>query len=463
MLLTLGLAPAVSLTASGPETLTLNDAIREALAHNDRMVDARDRLEQADLGVHLAQSEFKPKVVPNIQGSFGQSDVANQNYRVDVTQRFATGTALQAGIGASTAQIPSPITGDPDVRYYNADTTLSLSQSLLRGFGSNAAGRAGASARLQRDDADRQLERTEQDLALDVAVSYYRVVASRAMQQLSAKTLERARKLVDASQARQAAGLASQLDVLRAQQLASQADIQVSDADAATEDAHAQLTLLMGRPAEAVFEMTTEIPAPSLTTPLDEALTLALEKRSDLQSLVASASDSRHALDFARNQLLPQLDVNLLLTRRQTAPSFADSFRIGQFQFATFFTISMPVDRTAELVAFQNALIERDRRDRAIEALRRSITDDVKHAVRERDRLRRSVDVAATAVDIAQKEIDVAQFRYERGLSNNLELVDAESNLLAAESRHVAAEADSAVADLRFRALIGVFDPRRGV
>lgn len=45
-------------------------------------------------------------------------------------------------------------------------------------------------------------------------------------------------------------------------------------------------------------------------------------------------------------------------------------------------------------------------------------------------------------------------------LSNNLDVVTAESGLLAAESRRIQALADSAVARLRLRALLGVFNPR---
>jgi outer membrane protein TolC len=55
----------------------------------------------------------------------------------------------------------------------------------------------------------------------------------------------------------------------------------------------------------------------------------------------------------------------------------------------------------------------------------------------------------------------VAQLRYERGLSNNLDVVAAEGNLLSAESRRIAALADLAIARLAFRATLGVLDPRR--
>ncbi len=449
------------LVAAGPEPLTLTQAIREALAHNDRAIDSRDRIEQADLALHLARNEFRPKIVPNLQGSFGQSNVANQSYRVDLSQRLQSGTEVRLGAGASTAQIPSSIAGQPDIRYYNSDTTLSVSQPLLRGAGSAVIGRAMSIATLERGDAGRALQRTEQDLTVEVAAAYYHLVAAQALQQVAANSLERARQLVAASRARQEAGIVSQLDVLRAQELASQAELQASDVEATLDDAKDRLNLLMGREADSPLTVVSEIPAAATGgMSATEAVAVALEKRTDLRSLIASAADSRRAIGVASNELLPQLDVNLLLTRRDTARSLFDSFRVGTFQFATFVTVSMPVDRTPAIVSYQNALIERDRRDRAVESLRRSITDEVMRAVRERDRVRRNLAVATTAVEIAKQEIDVAEFRYQRGLSNNLDLVGAEGNLLAAEGRRIAAQADAAVADLRFRALIGTLDPR---
>ena len=39
------------------------------------MINEQDSIEQASLGVRLARNDFRPKVVPNIQGSFGRTDL----------------------------------------------------------------------------------------------------------------------------------------------------------------------------------------------------------------------------------------------------------------------------------------------------------------------------------------------------------------------------------------------------
>ena len=445
--------------------LSLTDAVKEALEKNERLVNQGDAVAQADLGLRLARNAFRPKVTPNIFGSFGRTDVSSQTYRVDVSQKLVTGTELRLSTGTASAQIPGEL-GDPDsdVLFYNADTTLTLSQPLLRGFGRSVSRRGLTSAELRREEADRQKVLSEQQVAVDVAAAYYRVVSQQAFVDVARQSLLRARRLRDASEAKLDAGLVSQLDVLRSQQLVSQAEMQFFDAQSAVEDARDQLTFLMGRATTTAFVVSADIPRVP-TDPIDipSATAMALANRLDLKSRRAAADDADNQIRFSRNQLLPQVDVNLALTRRETAPSFRDSFGLDGYKFATFFTIAMPVDRTAQQVDYQSALIDRDRRRREAETLERQIADSVKQVVRERDRLIRGVTAAETSVEIGRREVEVAQLRYETGLSNNLDVVTAEGALLQAEGRRIQALADSAVAALRLRAVLGVFDPRTDV
>lgn len=455
----LAASPAAAQTT---QVLTLEQAVNEALGQNERLVNQADTTAQADLGLRLARNTFKPKVTPNIFGSFGRTDISSQTYRVDVSQKLTTGTDLRLSVGTASSQIPSQSRlSEDDVLFYNADTTLSVTQPLLRGFGSSVARRSLTSAELRRTDANRQQSLAEQQVAVDVAAAYYRVVAQQAFVDVARQSLDRSRRLRDASEAKLDAGLVSQLDVLRAQQLVAQAEVQFFDSQAGVEDARDRLTFLMGRPTSERFEVRVDIPRPD-PDPIDtvHATTLALGNRLDLRSRVAARDDAENQIRFTKNQLLPQVDVNLALTRRETADSFRTSFALDGYQFATFFTISTPVDRTAQQVDYQSALLDRDRRRRDVVTLERQIADDVKQALRERDRLLRGVISAETSVEIGRREVEVAQMRYQTGLSNNLDVVTAESGLLAAEGRRIQALADSAVAKLRLRALLGVFNPR---
>jgi len=223
-------------TAGG--VLSLTDAVNEALAKNERLVNQGDTVAQADLGLRLARNAFRPKVTPNVFGSLGRSDISSQTYRVDLSQKLTTGTEFRLSTGTASSLIP----GDAgDVLFYSADTTLTVSQPLLRGFGPAVSRRGLTSAEWRKEDAHRQQVLAEHQVAVDVAAAYYRVVSQRTFVEVARQSLVRARRLRDASEAKLDAGLVSQLDVLRSQQLVSQAEMQFFDAQGAVEDARDQL------------------------------------------------------------------------------------------------------------------------------------------------------------------------------------------------------------------------------
>src|SRR5262249_4988950 len=158
-----------------------------------------------------------------------------------------------------------------------------------------------------------------------------RVVAQEATTGVARRGYDRARQLREASEAKLGAGLVSQLDVLRAQQLVSQAQLQLMDAEAAAEDARDQLRFLIGADAGTPFAVGQDIRKRVEAFSVEQAVERALANRVALRGAVAEAADADRAIDFARNQLKPQFDLNLALTRRETAESLSKSFGLDKF------------------------------------------------------------------------------------------------------------------------------------
>jgi outer membrane protein TolC len=435
-----------------PPALTLADAVKQALQNNGRVLESFDGAEQANLTRQIAQSVFKPKIVPNFLGAIGQSDISNQTYALDVSQRFTTGTEFRTSVGVVSAQ-------NQLGTFYYSDTTLMVTQPLLRGFGRDAVRRDLTYAEEQVESAARQRTLTEQQVTIDVATAYYAVVAQQQMVAVAAKALERSRDLLDASSAKLAAGRVSQLDVLRAQQLAAEAETHLLDARSASDDAEDQLRLLMGRGPDDRFVVDPVIPVAVDSIAIDDAVTLALQHRSDLANARHALAWAEHTTETTNKELLPQLDVKLALTRRETAESLGSSLGLDKFRVVPFAAVSMPLDRSALTVALNKALIEQQRRRRELETLQMKVATDVRRAVRQQERLVNGVHAADASVDFAEKEVDVATLRFQRGLSNNLDLITAETNLLTVQSRRIAVLADLAVARLNVKATVGTLDP----
>ena len=444
------------LAAAGPRAqeaaplLTLREAVLVALAGNERMLGSREAIEQARLGRTLAESAFGIRITPNVLGSFGQSDVRNQTYGVGASKRFATGTEFRMDVGASTFrnQIGS---------FYAADTTLLVSQSLLRGFGPDVGRRQIERAGHQVASAERQHVLAEQQLAIDVAATYYRLIAQRELARAARAAVGNARQLLAASEAKLQANLVSQLDVFRARQLVAEAEAQLFDVEGAGEDLEDQLRFFMDRDVDYEFRVAAAVDARVEALAPEVAVATALENRIELRGADAAVDQAARDVGYARRQLLPQVDVSFALTRRETADDLRSAFGVDRFEPVTFISASTPLDRTAEAVAVRTAAIERNRRVRARDTLRRRIAQEARRALRLQQRL---ADNAEVTVEFAEREAELADLRFQRGLSNNLDVVNAQAALLNATTRRLAVLADLAVARLALRATLGTLDVR---
>jgi len=274
------------------------------------------------------------------------------------------------------------------------------------------------------------------------------------------KTLDRSRGLLEASNAKLEIGKVSQLDVFRARQLVAQAESQLLGAEGALEDAKDQLRILLRREADYDFEVELTIPTGNGTIELADAIQTALATRLELTSATEALAEADRTASYNRNLLLPEFNLNLDLMRQSSGTNLWRTFALRDFDLAPYFRISMPVDRTPQTIQYHSALIDRDRRRREIESLRRQIIEQVRRAVRQQARLVRELEVAGVAVEFAEKEVEVATLRYQRGLSNNLDVINAEEALLAARGRRISLLADMAVARLSLRVALGTLNPR---
>ena len=436
--------------------LTLQEAVLVALANNERMLSSREGIEQAQLGLTLAESVFGTRITPNILGSFGQSDVRNQTYGVGASKRFTTGTEVRMDVGASTFR-------NQIGNFYAADTTLLVSQSLLRGFGPAVGRRQIRRADYQIASTERQHLLAEQQLAIDVAGTYYRLIAQRELSVAARTALENARQLLAASEAKLQANLVSQLDVFRARQLLAEAEAQLFDVEGVVEDLKDQLRFLMDRDVDYDFRVALAIDARAEPLAPDIAVATALENRIELRDADAAVDQAEREVGYARHQLLPQFDVSLALTRRETAGNLRNAFGVDRFEPVTFFSVSTPLDRTVEAAGVRTAAIERNRRVRARDTLRRRIAQEARRALRLQQRLANRLDNAGVTVEFAEREVELANLRFQRGLSNNLDVVNAQAALLNATTRRFAVLADLAVSRLALRATLGTLDVRTDV
>jgi outer membrane protein TolC len=434
----------------GTPTLDLAAAVRVALERNFSLLDSADAVSASRWQESAARGEFLPQVVPLFQRGDGRT-----LFGLDVSQKlpWTGGTLTASGRYVSEPEL------DVETPFpRSTDLGLILSQPLLKGAGPNATYFNLTNAERAVVTQERSLELARQRLAVQVAAAYYAVVAQRQLFEVADQSLKRTEGLLDASDARLKVGMASKLDVFRAELQAAQAREGMIRSRAALENALEQFRGILALPPDDLVEpMTVELAAPGEGTeePVDLLVGRALDNRLELREARDRVGDARRAASLARQNLLPQVDLNFGVSQLGFGRSFGDTFRAADTQVQFFLSASYPFQRATEKANRAVREIEVQARQRGVHQLELEIEREVYQAHRELDRIRQSVEVQEQAVEVAAQQRRLAVLRYQRGLASNFDVVDAESNYVVARSALVSLLTSYAVARLELLRVVG--------
>jgi outer membrane protein len=156
--------------------------------------------------------------------------------------------------------------------------------------------------------------------------------------------------------------------------------------------------------------------------------------------------------------VMPQLDLNLGVTRTGQGPGFGSAWRAGDSRVNLSFTTSYPLERSSRAANRAVAEIEVNARTRALQQHEWVVESEVRSAVRDLDQIRKSVELQQTAVEVAQQQLRLATLRYQRGLASNFDVVEAEGNLVLARSALVGLLTRHQIALVDLRRVTGALD-----
>ena len=335
-----------------------------------------------------------------------------------------------------------------------------LRQPLLRGFGPNAAHYVLRNSRRAQQAQERSYELGRQRLAVDVARTFYQIVQQRQLLGVSRQSLKRSRSLLRASAARLAVGLVSKLDVFRAELQASQAEDAMVRSRAALDTALEQFRVLLGlSPTEPLEPQPVELGERLAddAEPLPVLLDRARARRLELEEGRDQVDDAQRTVSLARQNMLPQLDLNLGFTQGGLGTTFFNAFGTDR-RVNVYFSASYPVERSADRASKAVAEIDVAARTRSVRQQELQVEGEVRAAVRELDRIRKSVELQKKGVEVAEQQRRLATLRYQRGLASNFDVVDAEGSLVLARSALVGLLTSYRVARIELLRVTGGLD-----
>ena len=293
------------------------------------------------------------------------------------------------------------------------------------------------------------------DLVVYVCANLYlQAIASSSRIDATQAQVNTAQALYDLAADQKTAGVVPGIEVLRAQVelQAQQQRLIVAEAQFAKDKL--ALARAVGLPLGQEFTLTDGMSyAPMAPMSLDESVQRAYKERPDYQSAQARVRSAELDWKSAKAERLPTVDFS------------ADYGTLGQRPWenhGTFTVTSMvrfPIfqgGRVRGLVLEADAALRQHQAE--LEDLRGSIYYDVRNAFLDLKAAADRVQVAQSAVKLANEQVQESQDRFRAGVTNNVEVVQAQEALATASENYIASLQAHSAAKLALARAIGISD-----
>jgi outer membrane protein len=393
--------------AQQPSPLTLQQAVNIALEKNPERKAALADTRAASAGIKEARSFLLPHVTFSETATRGNDPVYVFGTELR-QQRFTT-----ADFALNELNTPNPI-GD-------FATQFGGSWNLFDSF---ASWHAVDRAKLVRDAAGHQLDRTDQEIIFHVVDSYYAVLLAKKQLGVAQQAMKTAQAILDDNKNRFESGVVVESDYLSAQVriAASKQDLIRTQNDLIL--ARAQLSTSIGVSSENEFdpiEALTEKNLPATT--LEEAEKSAMDMRPDLKQVQSEEAAQQQSVAIAKSSFGPR--VSAFADWEADNPTFVaggggNNWVAGiEVQFDLFQGGAKRAQLSRER-AMQDKVAANE--EMAMDTIRL----EVRRAYYDLDAARQQMEIARAAISVAQESLRINQNRYGSGLSTISDLLAGE-------------------------------------
>ena len=405
--------------------LSLDDALNRGLKYNLGLIesDVRTRTARAERLRSLNE------LLPNVNASISQ-------------------TVEQINLRALGLKLPFP--GFPVVvgPFGVQDARGYVSQKL---FDWNSVENLRAST--ERLKASQSSYKSSRDLVvLAVANAYLQVIADSSTIESQQAQLSTSQALYQRARDQRAAGVAARIDELRAQvELQTQQQRLIAARDERSKDL-LSLARVIGLPAGQEFALTDNVPyAPLEGVSLDKALEGAYANRPDYLSAQLEARAARLSRKATVAENFPT--VTSSANYGDIGPNFGNSH--GTFTASA--GLNIPIFQGTRVKA---DVLEADatlqQKEAQLEDLKGHIDQDVRSAFLDLDSASELVKVARSNMDLARETLAQAQDRFSTGVTDNIEVVQAQESVSSADQAYISSLYAFNIAKVQLARAVGI-------
>ena len=462
------------------EPLTLQECIALAVKNNLNVATQVLNPELAGLAVGRAREKF----IPGFTFSYRQQNTNSASYSwIDASEMMTTyymnysaGLDQSLPTGGKLSLTLENYKNDSNTRFqtinprFGSTLSFNFTQPLLRGFGFKTSRMEILLALNNRVISENEFKDTLLNTVYDVEQAYWNLVLAIETLKLREQSLELARDLLEKNRKEIAIGTLAPKEILSSQAEVAQRESDILQAGAAVKDSLDFLKTLINLPQEQDESEIIPSDKPSSEKKdisLDEALAAARANRPDLQSQRFDVKNKELDLSYARNQLLPRLDLNantwspgisgtriiyqsnnpLTGVIIGTVPGGAsnamrDAMNFKYRNWSVYLTLEVPLNTFFSRAQVAQARVGLDQAALRLKYTEQQATLEIKTAVRAVQTDFQRVEASRVASDLSQKKLEAEEAKLRAGLTNNFVVLQYQRDLALARMAELRAIID---------------------
>jgi len=464
----------------GVKELSLKDCILHAVKNNIGVAVEVLNPELRDISISQAKEKFLPSLRFSFQrretntASYSWIEAADQMtvsydyYEVLISQAIPTGGSFSVSLDT--------YKNDSNRKYqtfnpvFGSTFGFSLTQPLLKDFGFRVARKDILLAYNNREISEKDLKKALLDTIYTVEEAYWSLVSSVENLEVNKQSLQLARDLLVKNQKEVEIGTLAPKEILSSQAEVARREADILQAEALVKNSSARLKMIINLPdGERITEITpSDKPAfEKREVNQEEAFRTALENRPDLQALRIALKNREIDLGYARNQLLPSLDLRAeywspgisgteILYQDNNpwtgivedeipwgaSPALRDAFDFKYKNWSISLTLDIPLNTVFSRAAYANAKVNMKQAVLTLKKLEQQALLEIENAVRAVDTDYKRVHAYTVARELAEKKLEAEESKLKAGLSSNYFVLTYQRDLTLARTAELRAIID---------------------
>jgi outer membrane protein TolC len=343
---------------------------------------------------------------------------------------------------------------------YANETAVSLTVPLLKGWGGEVNLDAVRSSEFSNRTARRSNYQVRVNTVINTVAAIYNIAELNDLAALYRQQVESMKQYAATSSIKKDTGLATPMDVYRAEIRLKDVEDSLAAALTSLLDAKERLKNILSLDPDKEIVVKAPREYPRITITLAEAIETALANRIEVEHARDMFEEAERRATVAGKNQLPQLDLQMNYRRYNGVDEFDEILGTEEEYWSVNLVGSTDFKRTAEKAAYQKSLIQVRNAKLDIETVNDQIVSEVKQQLKFQENAYERINIRKEQMKQARGKLELAKIKYKHGMADNFDVIEAEREILLSEVNMMSVRTESIVGLYRLRAAMGTLIER---